>query len=222
MTGQHHLHENVWIVCAGNNLTDRAIVNQIGTAMQSRVIHIEMGVDFNEWLEDVAIPQKYDERIIAYLSANQTHLMDFDPEHTNKTFRCPRTWEFVNALVTTGEPGVIPEEDTVLIGGAITPGGATSFVQFTAVYKEMIPLATILNAPNTTMLPSKPELKWALTTSLATNCTLDNASKIFDYMKRMDFTFRVVFYQMVVKYLPKLNGTPMWTQAAIDLGKYTR
>ncbi len=26
-------------------------------------------------------------------------LMDFDPEHEDKTFCCPRTWEFVNNII---------------------------------------------------------------------------------------------------------------------------
>ena len=39
MVGQYKLHPSVRIVCAGNLITDRAIVTELSTAMQSRMIH---------------------------------------------------------------------------------------------------------------------------------------------------------------------------------------
>ena len=90
MTGQKKLHPNVMIVCAGNKATDRAIVNPLGTAMQSRVVHFEMELNFDIFVEDVMIPQQWDERLVAFLHANPGYLHDFDPAHKNKTFCCPR------------------------------------------------------------------------------------------------------------------------------------
>ena len=90
MTGQKKLHPNVLIICAGNKATDRAIVNPLGTAMQSRVVHFEMELNFDIFVEDVMIPQEWDERLVAFLHANPGYLHDFDPAHKNKTFCCPR------------------------------------------------------------------------------------------------------------------------------------
>ncbi|UWJ04360.1 hypothetical protein [Escherichia phage vB_EcoS_Uz-1] len=59
MTGQKKLHPNVMIICAGNKATDRAIVNPLGTAMQSRVVHFEMELNFDIFVEDVMIPQQW-------------------------------------------------------------------------------------------------------------------------------------------------------------------
>ena len=97
--GQHKLHPNVAIICAGNLASDKAIVNNMGTAMQSRLVHLVLETNFNGWLEEVAIPQNYDSRIIAYLAQYQHKLMDFKPDHVDKTFCSPRTWEFVNRLI---------------------------------------------------------------------------------------------------------------------------
>lgn len=90
MVGQHKLHERVVICAAGNLATDRAITNPISTAMQSRVVHLEMQINFQEWLEDVALKEGYDSRVIAYLSQYNSKLMDFRPDHQEKTFCCPR------------------------------------------------------------------------------------------------------------------------------------
>src|SRR6185437_5875943 len=77
MVGQRKLHPNVVIVAAGNLSTDRAIVNPISTAMQSLLIHLTMELDFNEFIEDVALPQQWDGRIIAYLNYKKSALHDF-------------------------------------------------------------------------------------------------------------------------------------------------
>jgi MoxR-like ATPase len=86
MVGQHKLHPNVVLACAGNLATDRAIVNSLSTAMQSRLVHLELELSHQEWMEDVALKQGYDSRIIAYLSQYPSKLMDFRPDHNEHTF----------------------------------------------------------------------------------------------------------------------------------------
>ena len=90
MVGMNTLHENVFKAAAGNLSTDRAIVNPLSTAMQSRVIHMQMEANFEDWLRDVALPQGYDSRITAFLSMYPSRLMDFRPDHEDNTFCCPR------------------------------------------------------------------------------------------------------------------------------------
>lgn len=69
MVGNHKLHDNVLIAAAGNLATDNAIVNPISTASQSRMVHLKMNFpSYDDWVQAVAIPNKYDSRIIAYLS----------------------------------------------------------------------------------------------------------------------------------------------------------
>ena len=97
--GQHKLNKRCVVVCAGNLLDDNAITVNLSTAMQSRLIHLVMRPDLNEWMENVAIKEHYDERVTTYLKMFPQHLMVFDPEHTDHTFACPRTWEFVNKLI---------------------------------------------------------------------------------------------------------------------------
>ena len=60
--GIHNLHPYCAVVAAGNLATDKAIVNSLSTAMQSRVIHLEMQVNFDQWLQNVALKQNYDKR----------------------------------------------------------------------------------------------------------------------------------------------------------------
>ena len=92
--GQHKLHENCLVATAGNLSTDNAIVTRLSTAMLSRLIHIHMEVSLKDWMEAVAIPQAYDERVIAFLNMYPDKLMQFDPEREDETFCCPRKLDF--------------------------------------------------------------------------------------------------------------------------------
>jgi len=86
--GKYNLHKNVAIVCAGNRETDNAIVNRLSTAMQSRLIHLELDIDVLTWLAWAAENQ-LDYRVISYIESRPEHLSQFDPNHNDKTFANP-------------------------------------------------------------------------------------------------------------------------------------
>lgn len=101
MTGQKKLHEKVVITAAGNLATDRAIVNVLGTAMQSRVVHIEMEINqrvagrrgfeaklrpTDHWLLG-PVPIKVDD-------------LRSEPHGQNVCSAAPCTWEFMNRLLS--------------------------------------------------------------------------------------------------------------------------
>jgi len=86
--GEYNLHKNVVIVCAGNKDSDNAIVNRLSTAMQSRLVHLELEIDVRAWL-DWATSAGLDHRVISYVEGHPDHLHQFDPNHNDKTFSCP-------------------------------------------------------------------------------------------------------------------------------------
>lgn len=221
MVGQKYLHENVVISAAGNLMSDRSIVNPISTAMQSRMVHLEMRVDFTEWLEDVALAEGYDTRIIAFLSQYNGKLMDFRPDHTEKTFCCPRTWEFMQKLIKGGRP--VNAERAPVFAGAITSGVAAEFVQFCRVYTDMIRLDQVLSNPGTAPLPPSTDLKWATVTMLADKANAQNLDKLSDYIERFSVDFKILFYRMVFHNPAlKLREHPVFRKAMIEMNKYLK
>lgn len=217
MVGLRRLHPHVAIVCAGNLMTDRAITNPLSTAMQSRVVHIEMEISFQEWLEDVALKEKYDSRIIAYLSYKSSNLMDFRPDHNEKTFCCPRTWEFMNKLVK-GRP--VTQEKVPLYAGTITSGVAIDFVTFTKVYEHMPQLWQILKNPLTVDVPDDGATRWAVITMLMEKADKDNLGDICTYIGRFPADFRVLFFRGLIIQQPKLKGHPAFAKAMSGLSQY--
>lgn len=221
MVGQKKLHPNVMIVLAGNKSTDRAIVNPIGTALQSRVVHIEMEINFDVFVEDVMIPQKWDERLVAFLHANTSYLHDFDPAHKNKTYCCPRSWDFVNKDLKNQPMGALPDEDSIYYSGHVTPGKATEFVQFTQVYNQLVTIEQVVRDPKGTRLPGDSNLCWATVTYLSNKTTKDNFPEVVEYIERFNtMTHRILYYRSVQRACPDVVDTPEWRKAAIALSKY--
>lgn len=217
MTGQYPLHERVAIACAGNLMTDRAITTQMSTAMQSRMVHIEMTVSHSEWLEDVALKEHYDERIIAFLGFAEKHLMDFRPDHDEKTFCCPRTWEFMNKLVK-GKP--VTTDKTALYAGTITSGVAAEFVAFCQLQSELVTIKDVLADPAGADVPNEAQRKWIVTTHLMGKVDEKNFGDVCTYINRMDLSFRVLFFRGVMVQHPELRGHPSFALAMSTLSKY--
>jgi hypothetical protein len=226
MVGQHNLHQNVAMVMAGNLATDRAIVNPLSTAMQSRLIHLELQVNFVEWLEDVALKEHYDPRIIAFLSQWESKLMDFKPDHHEHTFCCPRTWEFVNRLISTlNEDGTrtskpITDDHKILLTGAITSGVAMEFVKFTEVYANLISVTQILADPKGCPLPADLNLRWAVITHMMEKIDAKNFEGLATYADRFDSTFRILFYRSILVRKPALRLHPKFGSHISKISQY--
>lgn len=217
MVGQHKLHDNCLVVTAGNLATDRAIVNQLSTAMQSRLVHIEMEVNRDDWIMDVAIPYKYDERIIAYISAYPDELMNFKPDHQDKTFASPRTWSFVNALIKDRD---IADNDIPLLGGTVGTGVAAKFVQFTKVYKTLASIKSIIKDPDNAKIPDRNDLKWATISHLTQNVDDTNIKEVIKYVMRYEMQFQTLFFRMVMMQNPQLQGHPEIINMTVQIAKH--
>lgn len=227
MVGQLHLHEKVRLGTAGNLMTDRAITNSLSTAMQSRLIHIVMEHDFDQWLLDVALPEKYDERIIAFLSYNHSviggdtadALMDFKPDHQEETFACPRTWEFMDRMIRGKE---VTDEKTGLYAGTISSTWAAAFVQFCRIYGSLITIKEVLADPTGCTIEFDPERRWAVTSHLMNKVTEENFSSVATYMSRTDLSSRILFFRGMVRQQPTLRQHPAYIRALVELAEYLK
>lgn len=217
MVGQHLLHDNVAMVAAGNLASDRAIVNPIGTAMQSRLVHLEMEISHKEWMEDVAIKENFDKRIIAFLSMYPGKLMDFSPDHQEKTFCCPRTWEFVNRLIQGKD---INDSYAPLLAGTITSGVAVEFVQFVKVFNSLVSINDIVNDPLSTNVPYDNATKWAIISHLMEKVDSTNLDPVMTYISRFDLPFRIIFSRSLLIRNADMKQHPAFIRGMAEMAKY--
>lgn len=216
--GQYKLHPNCLVACAGNLSTDNAITTRLSTAMLSRLIHIHMEVSLKDWMEAVAIPQAYDERVIAFLNMYPDKLMQFDPEREDETFSCPRTWEFTNRLIKPIKN--LTETDAILLSGTITPDIATEFVQFTKVYKHLVTLKEIVDKDGDCPVPDDMATRYAILVHLMMNVKKDDFEPVLKYVDKFDSSMKIVFVRNIIKRMPEFRTHPAMVQMIIREGKY--
>lgn len=216
--GQHKLEDNVAIAMAGNLDTDGAITTQMSTAMKSRVVTLQMQVDFTEWEEDVAFPQNYDHRVLAWLYNDKSALMDFDGRSVEDTFSCPRTIEFLDRLVRP--KAAIVDEDAQLFAGTIGAGRAATFVQFAKVYGHIPTLAEILNDPDNARIPTDTAQRFATLGMLTKDIDPRHLNKLVTYIDRYPLDPRVMFYRMLTHKTPEFASHPDFRRGVIAISKY--
>lgn len=188
--GQADLNPRVAIVCAGNRMIDNAITNRLSTAMQSRLIHLELNVETKEWLEWAHI-NDIDYRITSYINHKPEVLNSFNPNHDDKTFPCQRTWEFVARLIKLWK-GVFDFSKLPLIAGAIGEGAAREFVSYCQIFKDLPTIQDIISNPIDITLPSEPSTLYALTGSLANYINDTNADRLMLFIERLPREFQFV------------------------------
>lgn len=196
MVGSHHLHPKVAVVMAGNLETDNAVVFTMSTALQSRLLHLELIVDHKEW-DEWAGPYGIESRITSYLKYRPGNLYNFVPDHSDCTYACPRTWEFADRILKVtpdDSPDLLP-----LLAGCLGEGMARELLGFCKIYKELITIDQIVAAPKTAPVPRDPAQLFALSGAIAHNMTDSNADGLLAYTARMPGEFQMVCLREAVR-----------------------
>lgn len=214
MVGLHHLHKHVAIVCAGNLETDGAIVNPMSTAMQSRLAHLELVINVNEWL-DWAYENCIHRFITSYIKFKPGNLYAFSPDHTDKTYACSRTWEFANRVLEvagTDDKYLLP-----MLAGVLSEGIAREFIGFTKIDNDLPKISQIVQSPNSVRVPDEPSVLFALTGSISHHADKTNLEPLITYVKRLPKEFQVVALRETLRRRKELVGHPAmqeWARSA--------
>jgi hypothetical protein len=196
MVGNHKLHKNVAIVGAGNLDTDNAAVESMSTALQSRLVHMELVTDVQQWIY-WAYENGIDHRITSFLKFKPGQLYTFKPDHTDKTYACNRTWEFANRVLK-----VTDEDDAdrlPMLAGTLSEGVAREFMGFCRIERDLPKVSQIVAAPESIKVPEEPSILYALTGAIGQNATPDNLVQLLKFVNRMPKEFQVITLREAVR-----------------------
>jgi hypothetical protein len=202
--GQHELHSQAFIACAGNLDTDRAIVNVMSTAMKSRLIHLTMRADLGEFTK-YAHQNGFDSRIMGFLEFQPGKLHDFRPDTPSETFPCPRTWEFCSKLIKGKDYADISKS---IVAGTIGEGCMVEFMTFLKEFDHLPSYATIVSDPLIAPVPSNPSTRYALVTMLLDKLEPKDFGHVVKYVTRLSTEFQAVFFRNSLDRYPKLRREP--------------
>jgi hypothetical protein len=198
--GKFRIHKHCAMAMAGNKMTDGAIVEEMSTALQSRMApHIELEVDageFGNWAEAAGV----DVRITSFIKFKPSLVYTFKPDHSDFTYACPRTWVFADRLLkTTDEQDLLP-----VLSGTISEGVAREFLAFCKVWTKILKIEQIEASPDTVKVPDEPSILYALTGSIAQNMDDSNASRLMTFIRRLPEEFQVVCLKEALRKKPHL------------------
>lgn len=194
--GEKHLHERVVMACAGNKSTDKAIVNRLSTAMQSRLVHLNLVVDPDAWFE-WARSNKVDHRIIGFLQFREELLHKFNPDHSDNTFPCPRTWDFLSRMTKKWDK--ITNEKLPVMIGTVGEGAAMEFKGFTDIYESLPTIGEIMNRPDHIEISKEPSVLYAMTALIGNRANSETIDQLMKLVNRLPVEFQVITMQNILK-----------------------
>jgi len=160
--GQYKLPDNVIIVAAGNREADKGVTYRMPAPLANRFIHIEMGVNFDDWF-NWAVDNKIHQDVVGYLQFAKQDLYDFDPKSSSRSFATPRSWSFVSELL---DDQLDEGTTTDLVAGAVGEGLAVKFMAHRKVAANMPNPTDILNGKVKELQTKEISAKYSLTVSL--------------------------------------------------------
>ncbi len=151
--GDYHLPEGSIVVGAGNRAQDSAIVKPMSSALLNRMIHVQLKVSANDWLE-WAYVEHIHPWILDYIQLRPDHLWK-QPPKTEEPFSSPRAWHMLSdALKEFGEE-VSDQMLEAIAFGCLTASHATQFKAFVKQLRSKYTLGAIIQGE--IKWPDKPE-----------------------------------------------------------------
>ena len=177
------------------DLHDKAIVNRMSTAMQSRLIHYQAVPDIKSWIKWANL-HNIDFRIKSFVQFRPELLHNFDPNHSEHTFPCPRTWEFLSLLITS-EP-VINNDVMPMVSGTIGQGAALEFAAYSDIFQRLPTIDTILARPDYVDVPSEPDVLYAISGLISKHASTTNLDGLMKFVTRLPMEFQAITLQAIM------------------------
>jgi hypothetical protein len=160
----------------------------MGTAMQSRLVHLEIRADFPSWIL-WANSNDVDHRVKSFLTFKKDLLHKFDPNHNDVTFPCPRTWEFVSDIIKPWKKVVMPK--LPVLTGTVGDAAGREFYAYTQIFDKIPMFEEIVANPTKVQFGDDPSMQYALVGLVSSRVTPGNADAVIEFIKRLAIDFQV-------------------------------
>lgn len=222
--GDYELPEGWAMVAAGNRMNDRAIVNQMSTALKNRFTHLNFEVNNDDWCQ-WALNNNICIEVLGFLRFRPMLLNEFEQRDESKeereriqrlrdkpSFATPRSWEFLSRVLQRAPAQEIEYE---LYSGIVGEGCAAEFMGYMKYYRNLPNLDALLMSPDKTAVPEEPAVLYALSTGLAAKASKDNFERVVIYTLRMPAEFQVLLMKDVIVRAPAVTNTKSFNDWAL-------
>ena len=102
--------------------------------LANRFVHLEMGVDFDDW-QVWALENKIHD-VVGYLTSNKMDLFNFDPKLRQGLSQIRTSWTFTSQLDVQEGETIEDSKLHDLVAGTVGDGVATKFMAHRAISKN--------------------------------------------------------------------------------------
>lgn len=204
MVGQAKLHNDLHIICAGNKLSDNAIVNKLSTAMTSRLCHLKMKEHVDDWLK-WAFEADIDQRIVSFIRIHNDMMYKFNPKKIDETYPSPRTWEMLSDVIEDWDE--MDYVQYVVMCGIIGKGTATTFLAYVENQYKIPSIAQMIDDPEGVEFDEEPSIYLALLTSISRGIDESNSTALMTVLGRLPMEFQTVAMKEIYRFKPELKKT---------------
>lgn len=213
--GDYELPKDWTIIAAGNRASDRAIVNQMSTALKNRFTHLQYDVNNDDWI-NWAINSNINVGVLGFIRFRPSALNEFETakgdkaKHQNikdaQAFATPRSWEFLSRIMDT-EPSKDIEHD--LYQGTVGEGAAIELMGYLKYQRDLPDIDLILTNPDKVPVPGDDKIaaRFAVVTSLAARVNEKNIANATKYVGRLPVEFQVLMMKDAVARNNKIGET---------------
>jgi hypothetical protein len=209
--GDYELPSGWSIVSAGNNESDRGVVYRMPPPLSNRFVHLNMEVSFEDW-KSWAYNSRIDSSIISFLQYDSSKLFLFDPSKNQKSFPTPRSWEYVDKILSSNLKETLRLET---IKGAVGDESAVAFMAFLKVM-DRLPNIEALLAGEKIEIEHDSKLLFALIAGVVSNLTNNSTKEKIDNILKFSLTLPKEFSVMLVKDMQQnridIEGSAMWDE----------
>ncbi len=168
--GEHKLPANTIVIAAGNRTIDRAIAYKMPSPLANRMMHFEIGVDFQSWSKWAIENGNVNPLVLGYLSYDINKLYPEEVNIDEVAFPTPRSWMFVSNILNTIDETEDIERYHTILAGCIGTGTAVEFIAWTKIYKTL-PKTEDIFAGKVIDFKGTPDALYALISSMTTFAT---------------------------------------------------
>lgn len=213
--GEYKLPDGWVVFAAGNHQGDRAVSNRMPSPLVSRMTHLELEVDVDDWTE-WALKADVHPLVVAFIRFRQmSALFNFDPSKWDaKPYACPRTWEMVSHRQHHADEKKKPMRLETL-KGIVGDGAGTEFFAYLDLCKTLPDLDALLLNPETTPVPKEPGVRYAVATGLAHKATKGNMEQVLAYIARLPKEFEIMSMRDALRRDEDLSRCKCWIDWAV-------
>ena len=143
--GEYYLPKQVFMVAAGNTLSDNSFSIPLSSALNNRMLHIELDIDAKDWIKWATEIIKIGKQEIDRIEEDVVGFIQFKPNmlhsynEKERAWPSPRTWEFASNLLRNTNNKSKDVEIINLIAMAVGTGVSREFHAYRKIYKDINP-----------------------------------------------------------------------------------